>query len=286
MKNENIFLKIWRIIYPMLLYLVISNAISIAAVMLLTVRKMAAMGVDAFGQAMLTNPNLLMEDVLYHSMLITMISAVITIPILYIFYRRDKKAAGAFHIAGKPSVFAYLWVAAAAIFFCIGINNLVSIINLTELFPGYLEVAEALYGGSFLIEILSAGIVVPIVEELIFRGLVHKRMRVYIKPSYAVILSSLLFGIYHMNVVQAVYAFLLGLAITYVYEKYQSMAAPILFHMAANLMSVISQETGILDWSYANNIIFIAVTILSLALGYGLLMVINRNVKVEIEQFG
>ena len=51
----------------------------------------------------------------------------------------------------------------------------------------------------------------------------------------ALAVSSLLFGLYHGNIVQVVYGSILGLLIAYTYELYGSFAAPVLFHGVANV---------------------------------------------------
>ena len=56
------------------------------------------------------------------------------------------------------------------------------------------------------------GVVSPIVEEVVFRGLVAKRIQDYLGTAWAVALSAVIFGAYHGNVMQFVYAGLLGLA--------------------------------------------------------------------------
>ena len=43
-------------------------------------------------------------------------------------------------------------------------------------------------------------------------------------------LSALMFGLYHGNLVQAIYGFVLGYLAVYIYEKYGSLKASILFH--------------------------------------------------------
>ena len=44
---------------------------------------------------------------------------------------------------------------------------------------------------------------------------------------------------FHQNWVQAPYAIIIGLVAVFVYEKYKSIIAPILFHMSANIASVL-----------------------------------------------
>lgn len=58
--------------------------------------------------------------------------------------------------------------------------------------------------------ILWMGIVAPLAEEIIFRWLVFLRMRDNLRVFTAAALSGLLFGIYHMNLIQGVYATIMG----------------------------------------------------------------------------
>ncbi|WP_029231714.1 CPBP family intramembrane glutamic endopeptidase [Butyrivibrio sp. VCB2006] len=50
----------------------------------------------------------------------------------------------------------------------------------------------------------------------------------------AVWFTALLFGIYHMNLIQGLYAFLMGLVITYSYAVYRKFSIPVVAHICAN----------------------------------------------------
>ena len=130
---------------------------------------------------------------------------------------------------------AYAFLAAFA--FCISIS--VNILFYQTGFSGssgaYENVHEAQYGVEFLIGIVLYGVISPIAEEAIFRGLIYNRMKRCFGWIPALIFSSLLFGAYHGNVVQSVYGMLLGLMIAYSYELYGNFAAPVLFHAIANI---------------------------------------------------
>lgn len=52
-------------------------------------------------------------------------------------------------------------------------------------------------------------------------------------------LTSLLFGIYHMNLVQGLYAFLMGLIITYSYAVYRKFSIPVVAHICANATALV-----------------------------------------------
>ena len=66
--------------------------------------------------------------------------------------------------------------------------------------------------------ILSMGIIAPLAEEIVFRWLIYLRLRDYMRMGAAAVISGLIFGIYHGNLVQAVYASLLGIVFAYILD--------------------------------------------------------------------
>ncbi len=81
---------------------------------------------------------------------------------------------------------------------------------------------------------LYAAVGAPIMEEIIFRGLVLRHLQPYGK-GFAIVMSAYLFGIFHGNIVQMPYAFLVGLVMGYVAIEYNIVWAMVL-HMINNLV--------------------------------------------------
>lgn len=117
----------------------------------------------------------------------------------------------------------------------LAVNILFSLFGFTGSSESYGQVAEKQFAFPLWAGILLYGIISPIAEEIVFRGIVYNRMRRQYPLWMALIGSSLLFGLYHGNVVQAVYGFLLGLLISVLYEKYGSFLVPVLLHGTANI---------------------------------------------------
>ncbi len=82
--------------------------------------------------------------------------------------------------------------------------------------------------------VLYAGIVGPIVEELIYRGFVMRALEKHGRV-LAIVVSSLLFGIMHANLPQAIFAFFVGLVLGYVAMRY-SIVWSIVLHIINNLV--------------------------------------------------
>lgn len=74
----------------------------------------------------------------------------------------------------------------------------------------------------------------PIGEELLFRGVIQGYASKYMAPSLAVIFQGLLFGIYHGNPVQGVYAAVLGCILGFVVYKTNCLFPSILLHFCIN----------------------------------------------------
>lgn len=115
------------------------------------------------------------------------------------------------------------------------VNILCIVLHLTENSETYNQVANSQYGVIFGIGLILYGIVSPLAEEIVFRGIIYNRIKQSYSVLTAVLLSALLFGLYHGNIVQGVYGFLMGMLIAYTYERFGHFYHALLFHAAANL---------------------------------------------------
>ncbi len=128
-------------------------------------------------------------------------------------------------------------VAAYAVALGLGLNILVAYFKLAGLSGTYEQVAGTQYSVSLPAGLVIYGILTPFTEELIFRGVIYNRIRKYFPIPVAGFASALIFGCYHGNVIQMLYAILMGMAIALIYECYnRNLAAPVLFHCSANIV--------------------------------------------------
>jgi membrane protease YdiL (CAAX protease family) len=93
----------------------------------------------------------------------------------------------------------------------------------------------------FILMLLMGGVVVPIGEELLFRGILFAWLRRWGLP-LSVILSSLVFGIFHGFSVVFFTAAILGAMLALLYEWSGSLWPPIIAHSANNLFSFIIER--------------------------------------------
>lgn len=118
----------------------------------------------------------------------------------------------------------------------LGLNVLLALTGIVESSASYQNVARQQYSVMFGVGMILFGLISPITEEIVFRGLIFNRMRRYFPHAAAVVASGVLFGIYHANPVQALYGGCMGILMAYLYERMHSFAIPCLFHATANLM--------------------------------------------------
>ena len=130
------------------------------------------------------------------------------------------------------------------------------LLNIAALaFPNAMEAYSQLVetvgiGETTWISLLATVILAPISEELLFRGLTLRFLRgAGVKFAAANVIQALFFGILHMNLVQGIYAFAVGLVLGYVAGKCRTVFLPILLHLCFNiagtvLAALLSGNTG------------------------------------------
>lgn len=87
--------------------------------------------------------------------------------------------------------------------------------------------------------LLMGGILVPIAEEMFFRGLLYSWMRNHWKPWLAIPVSSLIFGALHGDISVGGAAFVLGIMLAWVYERSQSVLPGIIIHILNNSIKIL-----------------------------------------------
>ena len=163
------------------------------------------------------------------------------------------------------------------------------LLNIAALaFPNAMEAYSQLVetvgiGETTWISLLATVILAPISEELLFRGLTLRFLRsAGVKFAAANVIQALFFGILHMNLVQGIYAFAVGLVLGYVAGKCRTVFLPILLHLCFNIAgtvfaALLSGNTG---WLMQGILMVAGVLMLA---GAFLLLQKERKVSGEAE---
>ncbi len=117
-------------------------------------------------------------------------------------------------------------------------NLLLSFTPLVRWFPAVEKAVGEIADAGFWMQLIGVCLVIPVAEELIFRGMGYLSLRDEMGAVPAAIFSAVFFGLFHGNLVQGIYAAGLGLILAFIMEKYQSLTAAWLTHAAMNIGSV------------------------------------------------
>ncbi|MEG0615055.1 MAG: type II CAAX endopeptidase family protein [Oscillospiraceae bacterium] len=93
---------------------------------------------------------------------------------------------------------------------------------------------------SFATNILMLVVVVvigPIAEELFFRGFLLKNLSRF-NRTFGIITSALIFGLFHLNIPQFIFAFIVGIIAAFLTIKFDTIYPAIALHMGLNLISM------------------------------------------------
>lgn len=124
------------------------------------------------------------------------------------------------------------FAALAGIGACLCLNVLLQVLIPPS--DGWNSTREALYGTSLPVRLLVTVLLAPLAEELLFRGLVRAELRCHLEARPAAFLVALLFGLYHGNISQGIYAFLLALCLELVCAWSGLLLPAICLHAGAN----------------------------------------------------
>ena len=253
----------WSCIAPILTYYLCQIVAYVIMAIVYSVKLMKTVDLNQTYEKMMDS---VMEQLMqkidlisYESMLL---AAVIAIPILLRKFKKDSAARKLIGMEAHFNAVPYKWYfipILMGISAAIAGNNMITMSGLEQSSEAFVEVNEVLTAGSFGLQILGVGLLVPIVEELLFRGIIYKRMKEIMPTLQAGISCALLFGVLHANIVQGIYGFCIGILMCLVYERFHSLVAPILMHVSANLVVVLAAGFNI---GYQSLTMFYLITLL------------------------
>ncbi len=119
------------------------------------------------------------------------------------------------------------------------LSPITSLIPIPDFFKRvFLEMGEMKGVFAFMTMVIAA----PVFEELIFRGVILDGLLKRYTPAKSIFISSLLFGIVHLNPWQFIAAFGIGLFMGWVYYKTNNLSLCILVHFVNNLVAFVSTQ--------------------------------------------
>lgn len=140
------------------------------------------------------------------------------------YYNNDDKI-------GKKDIFLSIILGVTlSIIYNFIVYNLNEIYSFTNLYSGNTNI---------IIAIISTGIIGPIIEEYMIRGIMYNELKQKYSTMKSIIITTIIFSLLHFNLVQIIYALILGFILIYMYEKTNNIKIPIILHMTSNIVTTI-----------------------------------------------
>ena len=119
--------------------------------------------------------------------------------------------------------------------------------------------------------VLTVAIIGPICEEIIFRGVILEGMLKKYDTTKAILFSSLIFSVIHLQPLQVIATFFIGLILGWIYVKTQSLWVCIGIHIVNNLVAVLTMDNSSMDNPTAvfdSNLLFLGSLVAAAGIGY------------------
>lgn len=176
-------------------------------------------------------------------------------------------------IFGRPSIAKLLCIVIIGVSLTLGYNLLLLMLQSKGLVPASRSV-EALYSMPKINLVLLSLIWAPVMEELIFRGLLFMLIRYLVGYRTAAFISAVAFAVYHMDPVQGAYAFVFSFALIGIVMAYGDLFSAVLLHFVANASAILLSSYEVFEYflnSFTHTVLLIAACII---LGNGLLLIL------------
>lgn len=209
--------------------------------------------------------------------LLDSISCILILPIyIYIYkYKIDKD-----YMKGKISILKATIMALG----CGGISTIWMMIlgylaeispNINDMFKEFGDSWDEMLNTNYIWILLSVVVLGPIIEELIFRGILINILKKPFGKVTAVVLQAAFFGLWHRDPVQIVYTAIFGIFLGVVYLRTNKIRYPIYMHILNNLTNSLPEG------AFFENVYSITV-IVSLILVLPAVILVIRRGKNEL----
>lgn len=169
---------------------------------------------------------------------------------MFIFTKKYKKLFNDKYSVNKEFVYIALFGIGYSIIINILFLNINDIFNISD--SQFLPIPNK----EIIPSILCSGIMGPILEELLFRGIVYNKIKEISNEKKGILLTSLFFGLVHMNLFNCINAFILSFILIHLYNKSKTIIAPIILHISVNTIVVLIINIISINLNNLNYILF------------------------------
>ena len=143
-------------------------------------------------------------------------------------------------------------------------------------------IAEVVGNSTWIWSLIFVGILSPIIEELMFRGIMLNKIRIY-GDKVAIITTAILFGLFHANFSQFFYAVALGLVFAYVTLKTGTIKYSIILHIAVTMVGSVIMPAIVGDGSNIQ-LVGLAGIILIIVSIIGVVLLLKNRKKIYLSE--
>lgn len=184
--------------------------------------------------------NQIYEKVMTQATLIMLIAGVLALLAYWILFLIRKKSFRQEAYIGKMDIRGVIPV----FLFGVTFNMVISVAMERIPFPAswiesYQKSSTALVSGYMAVNLLATILMAPILEEVVFRGLMYTRLRRGMPKLLAAVIVSGAFAIMHGTIIWGIYTFIFSMLLVWTFERFHSLKANILFHMSFNLVGMV-----------------------------------------------
>ena len=180
----------------------------------------------------------------WYALVVTAISIVgVGLPVYSVMMKRIPDSIKGEVVKMKFSHFIVLFFICSAVmyitnFFSIFLTMIIALLKGEDIMSLVNPLQEVLTGSNFIITLIYASLVAPIVEEIIFRKLLLDKLRRF-GDVPAILMTGIAFGLFHMNLSQFFYATALGFIFAYITIKTNTVRYSIILHIMINFIGTI-----------------------------------------------
>ncbi len=121
--------------------------------------------------------------------------------------------------------------------------NMIIVTMVNYIFPNMIkeanEITKLLTNSNVFFSILCVVILSPVLEELLFRGIIYDELRTILPATPTILIQALLFALYHGNLYQGIYAFIIGIILGFITYKENNLTLTIIIHSINNALSML-----------------------------------------------
>lgn len=170
--------------------------------------------------------------------LILIITDVLVVLFLWVFFAIRKKKLTTEASMRKFSMSYVPWIILTGVALALFISFALALLP-EKWLADYAAASSSIGGKLTIVSLVATVIAAPVVEEILFRGIILSRLRKAMPVAPAIILSALVFGFMHGQILWIAYAAFLGIILALVAVRTNSILATILLHLAFNLAGML-----------------------------------------------